>query len=185
MNLHQRLKDFEGSHRQLEAQLSHQARKNHVHVQEKVQLEVRGKWSRSRSHSPLPSLLLLQGLVSQSREKFERMAHEVEKKSQECKRKDFKLRQVHEVIRHSPLVRGTPMASAKSLAAERTNFGDHLSEKKPHKTPRDKENKDVSVCEECVRVCVLRPCLSPLECSHCEQGLPKTFTFRELAGTPA
>ena len=70
------------------------------------------------------------------------MNREMEKKSQECRRKAEKLRQVHEVIRHSPLVRGTPA----SLVAERAGLDDRYGERSSHKTPRgDKENRDVSL----------------------------------------
>ena len=40
-NLHARLREFEGSNRRLEAKLNHQTHENQVHVQEKVELEVR------------------------------------------------------------------------------------------------------------------------------------------------
>ena len=65
----------------------------------------------------------------------------MEKKSQECRRKDEKLRQVHEVIRHSPLVRATPLSSI----AEQAGMDDGYGERNLHKTHRgEKENKDVS-----------------------------------------
>ena len=83
----------------------------------------------------------MQGFVSKSKEKFEHLSREMEKKSQECRRKDEKLRQVHEVIRHSPLVRATPLSSI----AEQAGMDDGYGERNLHKTHRgDKENKDVS-----------------------------------------